>query len=383
MKYSTAFIRTVKQARDVFTAIAAWVALLLVSAIGMTAGALPVGANAPGSETGADPTLIQITAIPGLQYDRVRFKVEPGETVKVVLENADEMLHNLVFTRPGERMTVVEAASEAGPEAEYVPDIREVLEATPLLETGETATLTFEAPVEYGVYPFVCTYPGHGVVMYGAMYVTSGEMPDITEDPNIPPQRREATAEAPSSGHPYELELPEIYRTFMPESSPASIAVGLPGGTSYCFDAGVSYLRYAWQGGFVDNTEHWDGNGNAFTELVGEIFYRNQSGFPLRLGQADAVPGVEFQGYRLMDDGTPEFHYTIDGVAVRELIRAHPNGIGLVREFEVGELDEPLWFVAGAEEGTVQVEASSGAWSGGQLRLSPAEAREFTITMTQ
>lgn len=372
-----------KQVNDVFQAFAAWAGLLLVFAVGIISSVLPARANVPLPEVKADTTVIQIQAIPGLQYDRVRFKVEPGAMVKVVLENVDEMQHNLVFTRPGERMTVVEAAAEAGPEADYVPDTPEVIEATPVQETDGSVTLTFQAPVEYGVYPYVCTYPGHGVVMYGAMYVTSGEMPDIAQDPNIPPQRREAAGEAPSSGHPYALELPEIYRTFMPESTPASIAVGLPGGTSYCFDAGVSHLRYAWQGGFVDNTEHWDGNGNAFTEVVGEVFYRNKAGFPLRIGHVDTVPEVEFKGYRLMEDGSPEFHYTIDGVTVREFIRARQDGVGLVREFEVGSLEEPLWFVTGVEDDAPQVEASKGTWSGGQLRLSPEEARDFTITVTR
>ena len=31
--------------------------------------------------------------------------------------------------------------------------------------------LRFEAPTEPGVYPYVCTYPGHWRRMYGAMYV--------------------------------------------------------------------------------------------------------------------------------------------------------------------------------------------------------------------
>ena len=208
--------------------------------------------------------------------------------------------------------------------------------------------------------------------------------PDHTGIPDVATEADASTnQEGSSSGHPYPIELPEVYRTFMPQSSPASIAVGLPDGQSYCFDAGVSYVRYAWQGGYIDNTKQWDGNGNAFTEIVGEVYYRNQVGFPLRFGKAKAAPEVEFKGYRIVDGGYPEFHYTANGIKVRELVKPHPETSGLVRTFEVGPVEEPLWFATGGEDAGVTFEASAGTWKGNLLRLSPSEAREFTITMAR
>ena len=44
------------------------------------------------------------------------------------------------------------------------------------------------------------------------------------------------------------LSKAKLVRTFMPGSSPAAIAVALPGGHAYCWDAGNCRLRYAWQG---------------------------------------------------------------------------------------------------------------------------------------
>lgn len=191
----------------------------------------------------------------------------------------------------------------------------------------------------------------------------------------------EAFEEERGPAHPYPVELPALYRTFMPESSPASIAVGLPGGESYCFDAAVGYLRYAWHGGFVDNTEQWDGNGNAFTDIIGEVYFRNTEGVPLRIGAPEAVPDVAFKGYRLVDGGYPEFLYRVDGVEVRELIKPEPDGRGLVRRFELGPVKEPLWFAAGGEGSSVAFEASAGTWDGALLELTPDQARRFTITM--
>jgi mono/diheme cytochrome c family protein len=187
--------------------------------------------------------------------------------------------------------------------------------------------------------------------------------------------------DASASGHPYPVERPDVYRTFMPESSPASIAVGLPGDQAYCFDAGVAYIRYAWQGGYIDNTEQWDGNGNAFTDVLGDIYYRNQVGFPFRFGHGEDAPAVDFWGYRLVDEGYPEFRYTAGDVDIREQVRPHPGQSGLVRTFTVDGLDGPLWFVAGGDASGVRFDASTGTWQGTWLQLTPAEAATFTITM--
>ncbi|MFP6737467.1 MAG: c-type cytochrome, partial [Planctomycetota bacterium] len=45
--------------------------------------------------------------------------------------------------------------------------------ASRLLQPGETQALTYEAPVKPGIYPYVCTYPGHWQRMYGALYVVA------------------------------------------------------------------------------------------------------------------------------------------------------------------------------------------------------------------
>lgn len=153
-----------------------WVLLILVSVSGLNAQT-PV-------------TTVSINAITGMRYDVVRFKVKPGAKVKIILNNKDEMSHNLVITQPKSRLAVVNAAQKLGDNSlkmNYVPRISKVLWSTKLLLPGETASLTFTAPQKEGVYPYVCTYPCHGFVMYGAMYVTNKAMPSIKNDHNIPP----------------------------------------------------------------------------------------------------------------------------------------------------------------------------------------------------
>ncbi|MEO8721264.1 MAG: plastocyanin/azurin family copper-binding protein [Ginsengibacter sp.] len=158
-----------------------WILLILISVSNLNAQT-PV-------------TTVSINTIKGLRYDVVRFKVKPGAKVRIILNNKDEMSHNLVITQPKSRFAVVNAALNLGENSlkmNYVPKISKVLWSTKVLLPGETTSLTFTAPQKEGVYPYVCTYPGHGFVMYGAMYVTNKAMPSIKNDHNIPPDSDES-----------------------------------------------------------------------------------------------------------------------------------------------------------------------------------------------
>src|SRR5690606_18440307 len=92
---------------------------------------------------------VEIKAVGGLQYDVVRFQVEPGEQVRLILQNTDDMDHNLLITAPGRRESVVEAAfqlADRGPEREFIPDSEWVLESMGVVSPGEEAVLEFTAP---------------------------------------------------------------------------------------------------------------------------------------------------------------------------------------------------------------------------------------------
>lgn len=332
------------------------------------------------------PKTIEIKAIPGLQYDRVRFAVQPGQRVAFTLTNASSLAHNLLITKPGKRIAVVKAANrmQNGSERDYVPRSEAVLHVIPVIDPGESDTLTFTAPKEEGVYPYVCTFPGHGFVMYGAVYVSAdGEaaMPPLPEDSHVPPDSLRADAEGDTSPHPYPMDPPVMSRTFMPESSPASIAVGLKGGISYCFDTAPLMLRYAWSGGFVDNSEVFKGHvANQQATLEGEVFYRTESPRALRMGSGGASGRGEFRGYRMVE-GRPQYRYTIDGTEVRERITPIPDGPGLRRTFRLDEVNRPVRYVRDSGAG-VAVRASMGRWRADTLHLRPEEARQFTITIT-
>ncbi|MGH8019497.1 MAG: plastocyanin/azurin family copper-binding protein, partial [Opitutaceae bacterium] len=138
-----------------------------------------------------------IRAVPEqLRYDLTRIVVEPGQNIRLTFENPDVMPHNLVVVRPGKREEVGLAALQLAPDHRdrrgraYVPESEDILAATRMLETGESAVLDFRAPGDEGVYEYVCTFPGHWMVMWGQLIVTS--RPESIEAP--PPQTTSTTA---------------------------------------------------------------------------------------------------------------------------------------------------------------------------------------------
>jgi azurin len=111
---------------------------------------------------------------PGLQFSTQRVDVRPGARVRLVFNNTDDMLHNLVVVRPGTADAVGQAAMQLGldgPRLEYVPPSNQVLHYTRVLRPGESETLYFTAPTEPGDYQYVCTYPGHYILMRGVLRV--------------------------------------------------------------------------------------------------------------------------------------------------------------------------------------------------------------------
>jgi len=183
----------------------------------------------------------------------------------------------------------------------------------------------------------------------------------------------------PLSYHPTRAR---VIREFLPQASPASIAVGFPSERTattqgYCFDAGPCRLRYAWAGDFI-SIPYVKDDGPA--ELGGKRYYRAQQGFPLRFGGDEHQPdAVEFQGYSLVDR-LPQFRYEADSVEIRQLVRPLADGRGFEQTFEIPDLEQAVWYVPSEENG-LSTDASAGKWSDGRLRVPADAAAEFTVTL--
>lgn len=283
---------------------------------------LPMAASAqsPAAETipAVKPREFSVTMREGLRFDPPRLEARPGQELLIRLENADSthQQHNFVVVRPESRDKVAQAALTLGDKAlelAFVPALPEVLASSPLLDAEKSTVVRFRLPDAPGIYPYVCTFPGHAVVMYGAIY--SGiPLPPLNKDPNLP-------AYASQSGLAGAGRRPFVQRMFLPEAGPAAIAVALPGTWNFCWDAGQCRLRYAWEGAFIDAGAHWAGKGADPAELPGTPWWRaGELENPARQAWAGLPTGTpQFLGYRTTPEG-PVFRYRIGSTEITETI---------------------------------------------------------------
>lgn len=147
-----------------------------------------------------------------------------------------------------------------------------------------------------------------------------------------------------AAGPGYELRVtdrPVVQRGFLPDASPRSVAVGLPGGISYCFDAESASLRYAWSGGFLDMKPTWHERGAAPPNLLGTRFFTAPAGAAWRLNESDSTVSPRFRGYELVQ-GLPVFRFTVAGTEVRQRLDAVNGGLRIRLERRSGT--DPLQF---------------------------------------
>lgn len=147
----------------------------------------------------------------------------------------------------------------------------------------------------------------------------------------------------------------QIERVYLPHgASPSSFAIGLPGGVNFCFDPVRGAVSYVWTGAFLDLTPARPGIGKFINpaQLLGPIAYQENGSGPLRRHDPTQVPVIEFTGYSLRHDAV-EFRYTVDGLPVREEIRARPDGSALIRRLHLaGGTDARWWHVVEGQPAT-------------------------------
>lgn len=126
-----------------------------------------------------DVRVIAIGTVPArMIYDKERIVVQAGRAVEFRFSNSDHMPHNFAIVQPGALEEIGQLAEATARDADakarqYVPKSDKVMLASNLLEPGQSQALTFEVPSTPGVYPYVCTYPGHWRRMFGALYVVA------------------------------------------------------------------------------------------------------------------------------------------------------------------------------------------------------------------
>lgn len=131
-----------------------------------------------------DLRTVRISCLPERMLFTVnQFAVKTGQPVKVVFTNPDATDHNLVIVNPDALAEVGMAANAMARDpknanSDFIPQEKRslILHASPMIgptRKSQVHVLRFQAPEEPGVYPFVCTFPGHWVIMKGDMVVAN------------------------------------------------------------------------------------------------------------------------------------------------------------------------------------------------------------------
>lgn len=125
------------------------------------------------------PSARQVDLVAGqnLSFSSMVLTAKAGETLHLKFKNPDVVPHNWVLLRPGalERVGQLINRLIADPEAawrQYVPQTEDVLVYTDIVPAGGEASVYFQAPNEPGRYPFLCSFPGHWMVMNGTLVVS-------------------------------------------------------------------------------------------------------------------------------------------------------------------------------------------------------------------
>lgn len=107
-----------------------------------------------------------------MQFDKDLFRVKAGEEIELTLKNVGElpkesMGHNVVVLKPGVDIPTFGGEAAAAADNEYIPktSLSSIVAHTKLLGPGEEDKITFT--LEKGVYPFLCSFPGHFGMMQG------------------------------------------------------------------------------------------------------------------------------------------------------------------------------------------------------------------------
>lgn len=184
---------------------------------------------------------------------------------------------------------------------------------------------------------------------------------------------------APDTSRP---EL-QVYRTMMPQSGPASFAIGLGDDIWVCFDPQRGGINYAWQGR-LDLAPTLTQKINEPAQVEGTIFYRETIDRPWRLGERDRLPQLKFRGYRFLGENVVELHYQLDGVTVRERLERLRDGdqIGLRRHITFESHDRPLWRLEEPEPtGRVTFDTGRQTMEQGASRIELDTSGAITMTI--
>jgi putative membrane-bound dehydrogenase-like protein len=109
-----------------------------------------------------------------MMYDTKELNLKAGKKIRLTFANQDFMPHNIVLVKPGKADDVGMISMNLGAkgfEMNFVPESPDIIWASKLVDSGKEQIIDFNAPAKPGDYPYICSFPGHHLIMRGTMKV--------------------------------------------------------------------------------------------------------------------------------------------------------------------------------------------------------------------
>ncbi len=100
-----------------------------------------------------------------------------NQPLLIEFNNPDATPHNFVLVQPNSLEEVGLSANNmakdpiAAKNGQFIPDSKNIIAHTKMLKQGEKELLRIKAPRKPGVYPYLCSFPGHWTIMKGKLIV--------------------------------------------------------------------------------------------------------------------------------------------------------------------------------------------------------------------
>jgi len=140
-------------------------------------GAPAASAPAATAPAAAAPRVIEVTGNDTMQFSVTALSAKVGEDLKIVFTNIgsapkEAMGHNFVLLKPGSDTMAFGAASAVAKDTDHIPPALkdQVIAHTAILGPRKSEELLIKG-LAAGEYPYLCSFPGHFVMMKGVLSV--------------------------------------------------------------------------------------------------------------------------------------------------------------------------------------------------------------------
>ena len=122
-----------------------------------------------------DDFKIILNSFDNMIYDKNKIEVNSGKNIILTLNHKGKvskefMGHNFVLLKKGVNVDEYAKKAVLAKSNDYIPNSDEAIAYTKMLGGGESTTISFLAP-EPGTYNYICTFPGHYMMMRGELIV--------------------------------------------------------------------------------------------------------------------------------------------------------------------------------------------------------------------